>query len=1152
MMLRSYAIAFIGAISWILPHKESAGQERELPAGVVFADDQLPASASPWVFWYMMYASYSREAITADLEAMKTNGIAGAYLATIKGKTEPPLFEPVTETLTSEWWDLLAFIFAEADRIGINIALLPNDGFATAGGPWITPELSMQRVVWTDTVVSAGVHQLSLVQPEAYEDYYRDIAVYAFPVGGDYDTDSWSEEVRVTTSTGADAQFLNDRQNTNTFGSNDPLWIQYAFERPFTCRSIEVTIGNYSVQGNRLRVEASQDGKHFVPIAQLVPPRSGWLDWDAGVTHAIPATTAKYFRFRYDPDGSEPGAEDLDGAKWKPSLRLKRLKLSGAPKVHQYEGKSGLAWRVSPRTTAEQVSPADGIPTDRIIDLTAQMDSGGQLVFTAPADGSRWVVLRMGYTSTGHKNETAGAGKGLECDKFNPQAVELQFRSWFMEAKEVAGEALAARVLAAFHVDSWECGSQNWSPIFRAEFMKRRGYDPLPYLPVVAGIPVGGSDTAEAFLYDMRRTISELMEDNFFGVLRRLTQTQGVHFTAEATAPVMAADGLVHFREVDIPMGEYWLRSPSHDKPNDIQDALSGGHIYGKRIIKAEAFTQIRMEWNEHPGNLKLLQDRNYAMGINNLVYHVYTHNPWMEKKPGMTLDGIGLYFQRDQTWWKPGKAWVDYATRNHALLQRGYPVRDVAVFIGEEFPRRSILPDRLVNTLPGLFGAERIRREAVRLQNAGNPTQRVAGVTTGANMAQPEDWIDPLNGYAYDCFNPDALLRLATVIDGKVRFGGGNAYSVLVLPGKHPMQPHPELMTPETATTLLELVEAGAVVILGERPQQSPGLADKAKADSVVRSVASRLFDGPFTPEQSENGTVWVKRIGEGKVIKGPYTASTLEPLGILPDVQITEPGGSPAVDVAWHHRRDGETDIYFVSNQREYGRQIDVSFRTVGRYPVLYDAVDGKLVPVKRWYEQGGRAVVALDLAAGQSVFVIFDQRPVSVARYDEVHCEPVTGPWQVQFDPAYGGPEQPVVFQQLTDWTTHADRRIAHYSGTASYHRAIRLNKVARNERILLELDSVANLAEIVVNGKACGVVWTAPYRLDITGAVRRGHNIIEIKVTNTWANRLIGDHRLDMPQRITHTNAPYRLLERLYPAGLLGTVRLITERIAKHEE
>lgn len=200
-------------------------------------------------------------------------------------------------------------------------------------------------------------------------------------------------------------------------------------------------------------------------------------------------------------------------------------------------------------------------------------------------------------------------------------------------------------------------------------------------------------------------------------------------------------------------MGEFWLNSPTHDKPNDMLDAISGAHIYGKNIIQAEGFTEVRGTWDEYPGMLKALLDRNYALGINRLFYHVYVHNPWLDRKPGMTLDGIGLFFQRDQTWWDKGaKAFSEYATRCQSLLQYGHPVTDIAVFTGEEVPRRSILPERLVPSLPGIFGAERVESERIRLANEGQPLRvRPVGVTHSANMADPEKWVNPLRGYAYD-----------------------------------------------------------------------------------------------------------------------------------------------------------------------------------------------------------------------------------------------------------------------------------------------------------------------------------------------------------------------------------------------------------------
>ena len=366
-----------------------------------------------------------------------------------------------------------------------------------------------------------------------------------------------------------------------------------------------------------------------------------------------------------------------------------------------------------------------------------------------------------------------------------------------------------------------------------------------------------------------------------------LPKDKGCTFSAESVAPTMLSDGLMHYKTVDIPMGEFWLNSPTHDKPNDMLDAISGAHIYGKPIVQAEAFTTVRMDWSEHPAMLKPVQDRNYALGINKLVYHVFTHNPWMDRKPGMTLDGVGLYFQRDQPWWKAGRAWVEYAQRCQALLQVGKPVADIAVFTGEELPRRSVLPDRLISTLPGLFGADAVKLEEQRLANKGEPLRELpAGVRHSANMADPEDWIDPLRGYAYDSFNPDALLS-ATVNNHRVEFEGGANYGVIVLPQAGEMIPDNNSMSVAVAQKLYELVDAGATLVLNEQPSKSTGLEHTASANNIVQAITNKLWNGQTKGyAKSANDIVPIMQLGQGRLIQGPYNASSLDPFFITKDV--------------------------------------------------------------------------------------------------------------------------------------------------------------------------------------------------------------------------------------------------------------------------
>lgn len=265
----------------------------------------------------------------------------------------------------------------------------------------------------------------------------------------DLDPDAAMAPVVTTSVAGPAPQFLAaGGAPIERFLSTAPCWIEYAYPAPFTCRAITVqtppamnAYTPYSYQANRLTVEVSDDAVHFRRLTQLVPPRQGWQDGDATTIHAIAAVTARYFRFLYDPAGSEPGAEDLDGAKWKPALGLRGLLLSGEPHIDDFEGKSGAVWRISAPTAPAEVPVSDCVPVASVENLSADMDAGGFLRWDAPP--GHWLILRFGHTSTNHFNDTGGGGKGLECDKFNPAAVKLQYEHWFGELVRQVGPGLA-------------------------------------------------------------------------------------------------------------------------------------------------------------------------------------------------------------------------------------------------------------------------------------------------------------------------------------------------------------------------------------------------------------------------------------------------------------------------------------------------------------------------------------------------------------------------------------------------------------------------------------------------------------------------------------------------------------------------------------
>lgn len=1009
--------------------------------------------AAPWTFWYWMYGCVTDEGIRLDLNAMRDAGIKGFYLMPIKDVSDGAQYNGTSRQLSAEWWKRIDTVYNTANELGLEMGIHFSDGFALGGGPWITPEESMQRIVWSDTIVEGGKQEITLPRPACKENYYEDITTFAYP-----------------------ADYVDDRKPKASvefpFRSSEPCDIIMSYDEPYTLRSVEIVTGGNNYQAHRFKVYASDDGKNYRFVREISPARQGWQNTDAYATYAIPTTTARFFKFHWTPDGSDPGSEDMDAAKWKPNLKIAGIVLGSEPTIDGYEGKSGKVWRVS-----EYFPVADNecIPKDQVINLTGKLLSSDFLdkPFSINLPKGRWHILRIGHTTTGHVNATGGGGRGLECDKFSRKAIKKQFDNWFASIYNRAPKEIAKKVLTRIHVDSWECGSQNWSDNFADEFRRRRGYDLMPWLPLYAGVPIGTSEESEKVLRDIRLTIAELINDIFFDEVSTLGKQYGCKLSAECVAPTMVSDGLLHYQHADYPMGEFWLNSPTHDKLNDMLDAVSGAHIYGKNIIQAEGFTEVRGTWDEDFALLKPLLDRNYCTGINALVFHVNTHNPWTDRRPGMTLDGIGTFFQRDNTWWKEMPAFTGYISRCQALLQYGKPVVDIAVYTGDETPRRAILPERLITSLPGLYSDQVKEREAKRLANAGQPLEvSPVGVTHTANMTKAEHWVNPLRGYRYDSFNHDVLGK-SQVKGGRLVTPGGMEYSALVIPQARKMNP-------------------------------------------------GRIVNCWNTIDSIEKWGV--------PVIREPWEKADLASLGIKKDAVLPE-------GIDFTHRTTEGADIYFMSNQTGKQMTFKPVFRAERAYRYLADAVTGKV------YNTGE----SVTLSAGGSLFYILSDDAVP-AKLTAMPTQSTTltaldkNKWNISFEET----GKKITASQLIDWSKSTEKEVKYYSGHATYKTTFRLGRKPKNGTVMLNLGTVANAATVYVNGQKCGTAWTAPYAVDITKAVKRGNNTLEITVVNTWANALQGNDLGTPPYEGIWTNGKYRRASKeLLPAGLLGPVTITNE-------
>ncbi|MBO4608054.1 MAG: DNA-binding protein [Prevotella sp.] len=993
-------------------------------------------TTKPWTFWYWMYGCVSDEGIRLDLQAMHDAGIGGFYLMPIKDVSDGPQYEGTARQLSAEWWKRMDTVFHVADSLGLEMGIHLSDGFALGGGPWITPEESMQRVVWSDTVVNCknGHNVVTLPQPTTSEGYYEDIATYAISLTEQPDDRKPQASVEFP------------------FRSTDPCDIIFTYDTPFTLRHLRIITGGNNYQAHRWQVYASDDGVSYQHVRDIEPARQGWQNTDAYATYATPATRARYFKLHWTPEGSDPGSEDMDAAKWRPVLKVTDIVLGSEPVIDGYEGKSGAVWRVS---KAFPITDADCIPLDKMIRL-----SGVDGQITIPK--GNWRILRMGHTSTGHTNATGGGGRGLECDKFSREAIQKQLTHWFGAIHERAPR----QVLRRLHVDSWECGSQNWSKTFANEFQKRRGYDLLTWLPVYAGLPMESSAKTEQVLRDIRQTIAELIDEVFFDEIEQATKRYGVELSTECVAPTMVSDGLLHYRHADYPMGEFWLNSPTHDKPNDMLDAISGAHIYGKNIIQAEGFTEVRGTWDETPALLKPLLDRNYCLGINSIVFHVYTHNPWTDRRPGMTLDGIGTFFQRDNTWWREMPVFTQYIQRCQQFLQRGMPVVDLAVYIGDEVPRRAILPERLTDILPGLLGDSILQREAVRLRNEGQPMETSpVGVSHTRNMTKAEDWINPLHGYHYDSFNHDVLNGMS-VENGNIVTRDGMTYAAIVVPSARKMNPNN--------------INTG-----------------KEKLEQLRRQGA--------------------------RIIEQPWTETDLLSIGVQPDVVLP-----PGVD--YTHRHTVDEDIYFFSNQTALPVTFSPQCRAQRTHGYWYNPVTDETLDDED----------AITLAPWGSVFYrLTDQVMTTSLPADSTNSGITTfdQPWHLIFEENGLEADTP-----LMGWEQMEDPKMRYYSGHVSYTNTFKYR--GKDKEAWLYLGEVHDIATVYVNGICCGTVWTEPYGLDITHALRKGKNEIRIEVVNTWANALRGADEGKPPYDGIWTNGKYRRAEKeLLPAGLIGPVFII---------
>lgn len=1122
-----------------------------------------PKDARPQVWWHWMDGNVSKEGIRKDIEWMKRNGIGGFHQFDAGGVNMPRAAKVKLPYLSDGWKDAFRFALNLADSLDMDVTIASAPGWSSTGGTWVKPEDAIKKLEWRSIDTRGG--KISVQLP----DLYNVVGPYQ-----DYHTDN--DRIKIEPY-GKDLYVLAVRlpysdKSMNALGaqvSKSESTISVEFRKPQTIKSLTLktmAMGDRPRTGKpecRNILECSDDGLKWRKVCDIEPTVLPYL------TMNVPPTCAQFFRVK---------GEKLESLELFTVMKINHSQeLGGFGIIHDF-------WKYHTPYSK------DAIRTSDIIDLTGKMTADGKLECSLPA--GRWRIYRFGWSITGKINHPASPeATGLEVDKLDPDAWMRYFRTYLDLYKDAADGMLGEKGIRYLLVDSYEAGAYTWTPKLAKEFKARRGYDLLPWLPVLAGEIIGSSQMSERFLWDWRRTLGELFCENYDRINEIVNEYDlaGRYTESHEASRAYTGDGMDPKIKATIPMAAFWMENTPTGSavPSaicDIRESASVSHIYGQRLVAAESFSVNGDEGRAYtycPENMKYIADVGLSAGVNRFVIHESASQPNDQYLPGLQLFRYGQWLHRNETWGEYAWVLTDYLARSSSMLQQGNSVADILLYYGEDL------------NITGLYGGQAF-----------------------SSLPQVPD------GYNYDFANPTVLRSGIKVENRTLVAPSGARYRVLWL------DRNCEVMSLDILKKIKEFADAG-VIICGKEPKSCAGLkADDRAFASIVDDIWHSRRKNVFAQGLED----CLRRSGIQPDFMATVTSPVAEPVVRHSSPTIKATGGSaghfdklsdqenaveaPANapdsygDFKYVHRTlPDSTQIYWVRNFSGKDSNVELSFRDGGKFAAIFNPENGDVTDADVKFGNG-RSTVSLPLLSADARFVVLSNRPQIKVTIDtvfvnttdttmictsdstEVHpvdslvnaghfdtsassaqrklsdqgislrdqqnsvAEPVeattiqtvTSTWQVHFDQKNGGTADEE-FPELVSWTRKENPIVKYFSGTAIYKTTVTIDstQLATSARIFIDLGVVKNIADLSINGTPAGVLWKAPFRTaDIKPLLKEGDNLLEIKITNVWRNRMIGDVQPGEKHPVTAIRRFYKSTDKLLPSGLLGPVRIITEQ------